>query len=184
MKPGYNKNQSIHTQATTYTHTRGIQKSKKKNHGKLTSWKTDISQIPVISKGNPSIVPKVPEIDIISSTMSLFVCVSGSEIVAGLTRRLSLGPLLPLMLRLALLQVSGSLFRIRSQWSRHMSARSQSSSSLTRRRMLRNASTLARHDRATSASVVSRAQRTRRVAVDVRWKALSVGWFRIWQIKI
>lgn len=39
--------------------------------------------------------------------------------------------------------------------------------------MVRKVSTLARHDRATSPSVVSRAQRTSRVAVDVRWKALS-----------
>lgn len=62
---------------------------------------------------------------------------------------------------------------IRSQWSRHMSATSQSSSSRTRRNTVRKVSTLARQDRAISVSFVSRAQRTRRVAVDVRWKALS-----------
>lgn len=53
-----------------------------------------------------------------------------------------------------------------------MSARSQSSSSRTRRRIVRRVSTLARHDRAISVSVVSSAQRTSRVAVEVRWKAL------------
>lgn len=55
----------------------------------MTSWKTETSQIPVMSKGKPSIVPKVLDIDIMSSTISLFVCVSGSEIAAGLTSPLS-----------------------------------------------------------------------------------------------
>lgn len=51
---------------------------------------------------------------------------------------------------------------------------------------MRKVSTLARQERATSASVVSRAQRTRRVAVEVRWNALSLGlsergsWLRNW----
>lgn len=40
---------------------------------------------------------------------------------------------------------------------------------------MRKVSTLERQDRATSPSVVSRAQRTRRVAVEVRWNALSIG---------
>lgn len=70
---------------------------------------------------------------------------------------------------------AGSRLRIRSQWSRHMSATSQSYSSRKRRRTARNDSTFARHARATSGSEVSKAQRTRRVAVEVRWKALSGG---------
>jgi hypothetical protein len=102
------------------------------DHVRFTSWKTETSHIPVMSKGKPSIVPKVLDIDmsgslrthyapasrdrchngpgihnhdgrqwagqsgpsivpkvldidIMSSTMSLFVCVSGSDIAAGLT---------------------------------------------------------------------------------------------------
>lgn len=39
---------------------------------------------------------------------------------------------------------------------------------------MRKVSTLERHERAISISVVSKALRTRRVAVVVRWKALSV----------
>jgi hypothetical protein len=130
--------------------------------------------MPVISNGSGSIVvpPNVDDIDIISSIMSLFVCVSGSEIAAGFTRRLSIDPI-PLWPWGASLPVLGSRLRMRSQWSRHISATSQSSSFRTRRSMAQSVSTLARHDRAISPSVVSSEQRTSSVAVDVRWKALS-----------
>lgn len=36
-----------------------------------------------MSNGKPSIVPNVPEMDIMSSTMSLFVAVSGRMMAAG-----------------------------------------------------------------------------------------------------
>lgn len=140
---------------------------------RFTSWKIETSQIPVISKGKPSIVPNVPEMDIMSSTMSLLVCVSGSEIAAGLTSPLSAKLPAPRCWSIGA-PVPGSRCMTRSQWSKHMSATSQSSSSRTRRRTVRKVSTLARQDRATSLSFVSRAQRTRSVAADVRWKALSI----------
>lgn len=141
-------------------------------HVKLTSWNTETSQMPVMSKGKPSIVPNVLEIDIMSSTMSLLVCVSGSEIAAGLTSPWS--AMLAVKDWSIVAPVPGSRCMIRSQWSRHMSATSQSSSSRTRRSTVRRVSTFARQDRATSLSLVSKAHRTRSVAVDVRWKALSV----------
>lgn len=47
-----------------------------------------------MSNGKPSIVPNVPDIDIMSSTMSLFVVVSGKIIAAGfMTIVSSTGPL-------------------------------------------------------------------------------------------
>lgn len=147
----------------------------KRNHVKLASWNPVTSQIPVISKGKPSIVPNVPEIDIISSTISLCVCVSGSAIAAGLTVEGSGAAVVSRTSELpaAWLLLLGARCRILSQWSRHMSATSQSSSSLTRRSTERKESTLARHDLETSGSVVSRAHLTSNVAVDVRWNALS-----------
>lgn len=136
------------------------------DHVRFTSWKTETSHIPVISKGKPSIVPKVFDIDIMSSTISLFVWVSGSDIAAGLTSPLSAIAVVNAWSIVA--PVPGSRCIMRSQWSRHMSATSQSSSSRTRRNTERRVSTLERQDRATSLSVVSNAQRTSNVAVDVR----------------
>jgi hypothetical protein len=97
----------------------------------------------------------------------LLVCVSGNEIAAGLTRPLSASEAAMLSWSIGA-PVPGSLCMMCSQWSRHMSATSQSSSSCTRRRTVRRVSTLERQDRATSVSFVSRAHRTRRVAVEVR----------------
>jgi hypothetical protein len=125
-----------------------------------------------MSKGKPSIVPKVLDIDIMSSTISLFVWVSGSDIAAGLTSPLSAIVVVNAWSIVA--PVPGSRCIMRSQWSRHMSATSQSSSSRTRRKTERRVSTFERHNRATSLSVVSNAHRTSNVAVEVRWNALSV----------
>lgn len=105
--------------------------------------------------------------DIISSTMSLCVMVSGSVGASFISdvEAPALGSSSEI--------IAGCLLRIFSQWSRHMSAGSQSFSERARRRTSCNTSTLERHERATSWSVVSRAHRTNSVAADVRWYALS-----------